>query len=363
MRANVEATARSNPGLAASPHQWDADPDLLGTPGGTVDLRTGELHEARRDEYITRLTSVTPAEVGTPAELWEQFLFRVMGNDIELVAFLQRLAGYALTGHTSEHKLPFLFGPGGNGKSVFMNTLRAVMADYATGAPAETFLATNHQRHPTELAGLQGARLVVGSELPAGRAWNESTIKDLTGGDPITARYMRQDYFTFLPQFTLMIYGNHQPSIGAVDEAMRRRILLIPFTARIAESEKDSRLQEKLEDEHPAILRWMIDGAVAWHCYGLAPPRSVIAASEEYLDAEDTLGQFLGEELVADRQAEVRASELYSRYRDWCEQQGTRPWSQKALSQALRERGYRIEHTRYGRALYGVRLARIGDKA
>ena len=285
--AKLEATARSNPDLAAVVDQFDANLDVIGTPAGTVDLRTGEIRPADPNHYITKITNVSPAPRGTRAPRWEKFIHWAQSGDPEMLAFLKRLCGYALTGHTSEHKLPFLWGPGGNGKSVFANTLFGVMGDYVRKAPAETFLDSQGGRHPTDLAGLRGSRLVVGSELPAGKTWNESVIKDLTGGDVITARLMRQDFFDYKPQFTLVIVGNHQPSFRGVDDAIRRRVLLIPFIAKIAEAEKDRDLEEKLKAEWPAILRWAVEGAVEWYQHGLNPPRSVIEASDEYLDGED----------------------------------------------------------------------------
>lgn len=191
----VETVARSNSDLGASMDLFDADPMLLGTPGGTVDLTNGQLIAARHDHWLSKQTAVTPAPPGSAAPLWKQFLCRVFNDDQELIDFLQRAAGYALTGHTREHKLIFLYGTGRNGKSVFLNTLFEVMADYSKRAAAQTFLDSPGERHPTDLAGLHGSRLVAGSELPPGKIWNESVIKDLTGGDVITARFMRQDFF------------------------------------------------------------------------------------------------------------------------------------------------------------------------
>lgn len=357
-RANVEATARSNPDLVAVADDFDANVDLLGTPGGTVDLRTGELRHASREDYITRLTAVAPAAPGARAPLWESVLFKSQRDDPEMVAFLQRLCGYALTGYTTEHKLPFVFGPGGTSKSTFMNTVARIMDEYGKRAPAETFLEQRGERHPTDLAGLRGARLVVGSELPAGRAWNETVIKDLTGGDTITARFMRQDFFEYDPQFTLVIYGNHQPSVRNVDAAMRRRILLIPFDVEIPAAERDPELPAKLEDEWPAILRWMIDGAVEWYRQGLNPPQSVIDASDEYLDSEDLLGEFLAECTTEDPDAFLLNRDMYARFRDWCQDRGLHsPWSQHALTRALKERRYPVKRRTNGQGILGLRLS------
>lgn len=340
----VESLARSNADLTATPTQFDADPMLLGTPAGTVDLATGMTRPPERLDYITRQCAVVPAPEGSPCPTWDKFLHRVMDGDLEMVAFLQRIVGYALTGHTSEHKLFFLFGTGRNGKSVFVNTIFGLFGDYAKRAPSQTFLESHGDRHPTDLAGLQGARLVAGSELPAGKAWNESIIKDLTGGDIITARFMRGDFFDYKPQFTLFIAGNHQPAIKTTDEAMRARIVMIPFAVTIPEHERDPRLEHKLRLEWPAILRWAIDGTVAWARDGLQVPASVRQASQEYLDAEDTIGEFIQEHLERRPGATVYASEIYRVFADWQRDAGiATPWSQKAMSQALTERGYKSE--------------------
>ncbi len=336
----VETLARSNADLVATVDQFDADLMLLGTPGGTVDLRTGELTPAQREHYLTKQVAVTPAASGTPAPRWSAFMERIFNGDRELIDFMQRVAGYALTGSTAEHKLIFAYGTGSNGKSVFINTLFGIMADYARRAPAQTFLDSVSDRHPTDLAGLHGARLVVGSELPPGKAWNESVVKDLTGGDVITARKMRQDFFEYKPQFTLLIAGNHQPSFRGIDEAIRRRVVLVPFTQTIPVEERDLGLEEKLKAEWPAILRWMVDGAVMWGSHGLMVPQTVQTASDEYLDFEDTLGDFIRENLTESIGSKVATVEIYDRFTVWQRQNGiTQAWTKKAMTQALRERG------------------------
>lgn len=335
----VESLAKSNAELAAVPSQFDADPMVLGTPNGTVDLTTGEMRLATRTDYLTRQCAVAPAAPGTPCPTWMAFLHRAMDGDDEKVAFLQRVVGYTLTGQTNEHKLFFLFGTGRNGKSVFVNTIFGLMGDYAKRAPAQTFLDSHGERHPTDLAGLQGARLVAGSELPAGKAWNESIIKDLTGGDVITARFMRGDFFDYKPQFTLFIAGNHQPAIKTTDEAMRARIVLVPFTVTIPEHERDPLLESKLRQEWAAILRWAVDGAVAWGQDGLRVPASVRDASREYLDMEDHIGEFIDERLRTKPGNTLQIGELYQVFNEWQKNAGIAPWSKKAMSQALAERG------------------------
>lgn len=361
--ASVESMARSNSDLVATVEQFDSDPMLLGTPGGTVDLRTGDLKAAERNHWMTKHCSVTPAEPGQEAQLWDAFLDRVFDGNQELIDFLQRAAGYALTGHTTEHKLLFLYGTGRNGKSVFLNTIFDIMGDYAKRAPAQTFLDSAGERHPTDLAGLMGARLVAGSELPPGKAWNESIIKDLTGGDIITARFMRQDFFEYMPQFTLFIAGNHQPSFRGIDEAIRARVVLVPFTQTIPKEERDPELPQKLRAEWPNILRWMITGAVKWQEQGLNVPESVQAASDEYLESEDTLGEFISEHIDEAGMGSVKVADLFERFTQWQRASGiSQPWTKKAMTQAFRERGFEATRLTGGaRGFRGVILKPAPD--
>ena len=194
----------------------------------TINLITGKPTPHIPTDYCTKVAGAQPDGIGH-CPRWRTFLDQVTGGDTELAAYLQRVAGYCLTGHTSEHALFFLYGTGANGKSVFVNTLAGIMGDYAVTAPMDTFTESRNERHPTEIAMLRGARLVTASETQAGRNWNEALIKVLTGGDRVRARFMRQDFFEFTPQFKLMISGNHKPALRNVDEAIRRRLHLIPF--------------------------------------------------------------------------------------------------------------------------------------
>ena len=249
----------------------------------TFDLRTGIGRPPDPLDYITKKTACRCAPAGTPHPLWTKFLERVTDGNAELQGFLQRYMGYCCTGFTTEHVFVFAYGTGANGKSTFINTIARIFGDYATVADMSTFIASNVEHHPTDLAKLRGARLVVAQETQKGRRWDETKIKALTGGDKITARFMRQDFFDFVPTFKLFICGNHKPRLASVDEAMRRRLLLVPFTVQIPPAERDPRLAEKLKAEWPAILRWCIDGCLEWQRIGLAPPAIVLDATEELL--------------------------------------------------------------------------------
>jgi putative DNA primase/helicase len=214
----VEAFSQADTTFAVTIDHWDRDPFKLGTPGGTVDLKTGWLSQADRVDGITKLTAVAPAETAH-CPLWLKFLEETTGNDLELIRYLKQWCGYCLTGDIREHALVFVYGGGGNGKSVFLNVISSILSDYAVTAAMDTFTASRDSKHPTDLAMLRGARMVTASETEEGKPWAEARIKQMTGGDKISARFMRQDFFTFPPQFKLTIVGNYKPALQNVDEA------------------------------------------------------------------------------------------------------------------------------------------------
>ena len=332
--AATVSLARADRRHAATVEQWDTDPWLLNTPGGIVDLHTGGMLPHDPEQYITKITASPP---GGECPLWLKFLSEITSGDDELQAFLQRLAGYSLTGSILEHALFFAYGTGGNGKGVFLNTLNAILGDYATVAPIATFLAS-YEQHPTDLAGLRGARLVTAQETEQGRRWAEAKIKALTGGDPISARFMRQDFFTFTPAFKLVIAGNHKPGLRGVDEAIRRRFHLIPFTVTIPEPDKE--LPEKLKAEWPGILQWAIAGCLEWQRIGLAPPAAVLDATAKYLAAEDAIAQWTDECCCLDKTHTERSTNLFASWKAWTERTGEAAGDQKRFSQALEDRGF-----------------------
>jgi putative DNA primase/helicase len=290
--AGVERFARSDPAFAVTSDKWDKDPFLLGTPDGTVDLRSGILRPGDPEDGITKATLVAPSpEANCPR--WRLFLREATGDDADLIRFLQQWCGYCLTGSIQEHALAFLHGGGGEGKSTFVNTVAKIMGDYAATADMDTFVASDWSRHTTELAMLRGARLVTASETEEGRQWAEARIKTLTGGDPITARFMRQDNFTFEPQFKLTIVGNHRPALTNVDDAMRRRLSVVPFTRKPLKP--DQTLPRKLLGEAPGILRWMIDGCLDWQANGLMRPSVVTVETADYFSEQDSFAHWLAE--------------------------------------------------------------------
>lgn len=352
--AAVERLAQAdNMRHAATVDQWDADPWILNTPGGIVELRTGVLRCARREDYCTKITAVTP---GGDCSLWRAFLARITDGNQEFECFLRRMCGYILTGVTQEEAMFFAYGTGANGKSKFLQAIAGVLGDYAKVAPIETFIDSKNQNHPTDLAGLQGARLVTASETEQGRRWAESKVKSLTGGDKIAARFMRQDFFEFVPQFKLLVAGNHKPGLRTVDEAMRRRFNLLPFTVTIPPGERDAELGEKLKAEWPGILRWAIEGCLEWQREGLNPPAVVTAATEEYFEQEDALARWIGERTEQKEGFSESSTDLWEDWKAWADSTGEFAGKQKAFSIALEGRGYRKARKNQGFRFFGIVL-------
>jgi P4 family phage/plasmid primase-like protien len=354
--AAVERLSRADRRHAATIDQWDRDQWLLNTTSGVADLRTGQMRPHGRLDYMTKITAAGIADEKAKPERWLAFLHDVTNGDTELQRYLARMAGYALTGVTSEHALFFLYGTGANGKSVFLNTLAAVLGDYATNAPMDTFMEMRTDKHPTDLAGLRGARLVTSIEVEKGRRWAEAKIKSLTGGDKISARFMRQDFFDYKPQFKLLVAGNNKPSMREVDEAMRRRLHLVPFTVTIPAEKRNHALSEQLLEERDAILRWAIDGCLDWQRIGLKPPACVLSATEEYLESEDALGRWLTEECFQNPRAQEGSDALYQSWKAWCEKNGEYLCSLRKFSDALCKRGFKRARSERQRLFQGIAL-------
>jgi putative DNA primase/helicase len=291
--SGAEKFCQADRRVAITADRFDQHDWLLGTPGGVVDLRTGEIHPARPDDYITRQTAVAPAPPGTPCPQWSRFIEEATGGDAELAGFLKRYAGYALTGLTNEQCLLFVSGLGGNGKGVFTNTLRRIVGTYATVAAMTTFVSRAYDAHPEELASLAGARLVTASETEEGRKWDEVKIKQLTGGDTIRSRFMGKNSFTYRPAFKLLFIGNSTPNLGHLDDAWRRRFHLAEFNHKPAIP--DTNLESNLEAEWPAILEWCIQGCLEWQESGLRPPASVVETTKRYFEEQDVFGTWLRE--------------------------------------------------------------------
>ncbi len=354
--AGVERFAQGDRVFAVSMNDWDRETFLLGTPGGTVDLRTGKLREPDPRDGITKMTSVAPAD-SADCPRWLQFLDEATGGDKGLIRFLQQWGGYCLTGDTREHALFFGYGPGGNGKSVLVNALTGILKDYAIVTAMDTFTASRGDKHPTELAMLRGARLATASETEEGKAWAEARIKSITGGDAISARFMRQDFFTFTPTFKLLIVGNHKPILHNVDDAARRRFNIVPFIRRPAQP--DRTLEQKLRTEWPGIFRWLIEGCLDWQANGLLRPESVKAATESYFSDQDLFGQWLEEECEVDpgnSHKWATTAELFASWSDFAKAAGETPGSSKTLKDSLLRRDVEPYRSKTARGFKGIRL-------
>jgi P4 family phage/plasmid primase-like protien len=354
--AAVITLARSDRRMAATEGQWDADREIFNALTTTVDLRARITRAPNRLDYCTKQAAVSPAPPGTPCPMWMTFLNRVLASDHPMITFLQRYLGYCLTAFVLEHVLVFLFGTGANGKTTFTDTVAGIFNDYAITAPMEMFLTTKYDRHPTEIARLKGARLVLAHETMKGRAWDEAKVKTLTGGGGLTGRFMRGDFFDFDPTHKLLLEGNSKPSLRNVDEAIRRRFVLVPFTVTILESDRDPKLGEKLKTEWPAILRWMMEGYVEWKQTGLMVPASVRKATEEYLADQDTLGEWLTDYVKTDPNAFTLTRDLFKSWKDWCEDRNLAAGTATAFSESLKDRGYIKIHKAFGNGFIGIKL-------
>jgi putative DNA primase/helicase len=335
----VEKLARVDSRLAARVDQWDRHPALLATPGGTVDLKTGSVSAALPGNYITRCTSVSPDSSGGRPVKWLAFLEQITGGDKAIQAYLQCFAGYCLTGDTSEHIFAFLYGTGRNGKGTFVRVISKLMGTYAVTANMDMLTEQKHASHPTELAKLAGARLVTAHETEPHRNWAEARIKQITGGDPIDARFMRQDFFTYDPQFKLLLSGNHKPHLRHVDPAMKARLHVVPFEIHFSTATRN--LDEQLiADEGSAILSWMIEGARLWYVHGLEVPKAIRETTDAYFKSQDLLERWLDEACIIEPAARESSALAHTSWKAWAEIQGEPLCSQKAFATSLQSKGF-----------------------
>lgn len=357
-RARVEAAialARHQPQIAGRAADFDSSPWLLNLVNGTYDLRADELRAHRREDLITKLAPVTYEESAT-APLFLAMLERIFGCQEALVRFVQRFVGHALTGLTTEQVLLLLYGVGANGKTTFVEIVRALLGDYAQTADFGAFLAREQPGVRNDLARLVGARLVSAVEMSRGGRLDEAVVKQITGGDMITARFLFREFFEFRPTFKLVLVSNHRPKIRGTDYAIWRRVRLVPFDVIIPAEERDPLLLQRIiTTELPGVLNWALEGCRQWQAEGLGEPDEVRDATDEYRQEQDVLAPFLAERCVEDAEASVTAAQLYVTFKRWAEENGERTVSQRTLGEWLRERGFRVEHTRRGNLWHGLR--------
>lgn len=358
---NVLEFAKSDPRIAVNHAVWDADPWLLGVPGGVIDLKTGKLREAKPEEFISRVTLVAPAGPSSDPVTWRGFLIEATGNDPDTIAFIQRLCGYFLTGDITEEMLAFLYGPGGNGKGVLVTTVTTIMNTYAVSAPMDAF--TENSRMPAEYyrAQMAGARLVTASETEAGRTWAESQIKELTGNEsPVSARQPYGRPFTYLPQFKLMFTGNHAPRLKGRSPAMERRLRIIPFDR--VPAQPDYTLKDRLRAEYPAILRWMIEGCLMWQRDRLGTAPAIAAKTGEYFELQDAFGRWIGERCTLDPALSTRPGALYADFKAWAHANGEHGVNNQEFAENLNRHKGLFRRTLHGaRFIAGIALKEKGD--
>lgn len=349
--AAVERLARSDARHARRAEAFDADPWALNTPGGVLDLRTGKMRPHRKEDLFTKATTVVPSR--SSRRRWVRFLLEITHGDRAMVRYLQRFIGYTLTGAIEEHAFAFLCGPGGNGKSVLLATVAAMLGDYATTAMADVFTAGKNDQHPTHLASLRGARLVAVTETEEGRPWAESRIKALTGGDRISARVMRGDPFEFSPVFKLWIAGNHRPVLRNPDPAMRRRLHLMPLT--FVPAKPDLKLTEALRAELPGILDWAVEGCLAWQRIGLQPPKVVTEATDSYFEEQDSLASWVAERCERRPLAETSSRAMFADWKRWTAERGEEAGTEKRFAEGMQRHAAKKRVTA-GMMFVGYRL-------
>ncbi len=351
--------ARTEEELSVPADAFNRSPMLFNVENGTLDLERMELRPHNQSDYITQLAGVAYDHSAT-CPRWELFLAQILGAS--LAAFLQRAIGYALTGKVAEHAFFVLHGMGSNGKSTFLEALRGVFGDYACHSPFETFLAKRDDAVRNDIARLAGARLATACEVEEGRRFSESLLKQLTGGDTITARKLYQEHREFRPQFKLFLAANHRPHVWGTDHAIWRRIHLVPFTVSIPDNEQDHELAAKLAAERSGILNWALRGLASWKAEGLNPPPDVRAATEAYRSEEDLVGAFLGERCRADGpHASVEKRVLYDDYVSWTHDSGVDALSVRLFNKRIAERGF-VDRKTNGKGTWrGLRLLGLGE--
>jgi len=347
-KAFIEA-ASLLPELNISSNDVDRDPWLLNVENGTIELATGLFREQRREDMITKTAGV-PFDAGADCPAWKTFIREIMNYDADLINFLQTAAGWALTGDTSEQVMFILYGSGANGKSTFLNTIMRILGDYAITASTETFMKRNGDQINNDIARLRGTRFVVTTEAEQGRRLSEPLIKQITGNDVLTARFLYGEFFDFVPTFKIYMATNHKPTIRGTDYGIWRRIKLVPFTNTITPDKQDKHLEQKLLKEGPGILNWLIEGCQRWFENGLDTPEVVTEATNEYRGEMDVIGNFIKEMCRQGQGYSIKARELFRCYQSWCEEQNEHACSERFFGLRLKELGF--EQKRLGDGRY-----------
>lgn len=354
------AIAQTLPNVVIASTMLDDYDNLLTVANGTVDLNTGELLAPSPIQYQTKLSNI-PYYSNAQCPRWEQFISEIFGGNDELIRYIQKVCGYALTGYTTEQSFWILYGMGSNGKSTFLNVMLQITGEYGSNAPFNTFADGKNTTAGDDVARLRGQRLVMASEAGDGEHLNEARVKSVTGGDIITARFLYGKYFEFKPKFKVLLAVNHKPIIRGNDRGIWRRVKLIPFTVSF-ERNADKALETKLMNELPGILAWAVRGAVLWKREGMQTPAIVIEATESYQTEMDIIGNFLEENTTLNSVLRTKSSDIYNSYQLWAEDNGLRSLSNPKFSKAMIERGFRKERFNNGMHWMGLGLNSEGSE-
>jgi putative DNA primase/helicase len=360
MRARLDSMlklAESEPQLSDSGAEWDSNPWLLGVCNGVVDLCTGQFRNGQRTDKITLATGV-PFDPAARCPRFEKFLIEIFAGGHDLASFVQRAAGYCLTGDTSEQVIFLCCGTGANGKSTLLDTLRFVFGDYTYNLPFSAFELKARSSIANEIAALQGKRFITAIETNESVQLNEARIKALTGSDPITARFLYREFVTFNPTGKFWLAFNHRPAVSDDSPGFWRRIRLIPFLQQFSEGKRESDLMRKLKAEAAGILNWAIQGALMWQAKGLKAPQVVLEQSEKYREESDSIGEFFEDRCIVSPPSQMTVEALWSAYREWAASNEERPLNRRTFVDRMSSRGFkrgRHGHDRT-RIWLGVRL-------
>jgi putative DNA primase/helicase len=360
----IDATlevAKNLRAIAAVATDFDRNPTLLTIGNGTINLRTGELRHADPDDLITRATYIR-YDASAACPRWLQFLGEIFPGDSGLIEFIQRAVGYSLTGDAREQCMFILHGNGANGKSTFLETVRRLLGPHATTTPFATFMTQRNMGAPrNDLAALVGARLVIASEAGQEASFDEAVIKQVTGQDKIACRFLYGEFFEYTPQFKIWLATNYKPTIRGNDDAIWRRIRLIPFNQQFKGGKRDSTLTEKLKTELAGILAWAVQGCLDWQRNGLGRPQTVLAATIEYREESDLVGRFLSERCVAGKEYSVSGKSLYSAYVQFCQQQGEKYLANNLFAAQIAKRHFEKKRTSRGLVYLGLGLQPVSS--
>lgn len=331
------------PLVPAEREEFDRHKYLFNVENGIVDLKTGKLQPHDRDLKLTQMANVEFDENAT-CPTWLSFLDQIFLGDKDLIEYMQRLVGYSLTGDISEQSMYFLVGGGSNGKSTFINTIKKLMGDYGSQTKSDTFIKKKDTGANNDIARLANARFVSAVESEEGEKLQESLVKTITGGEPILARFLRQEFFEYIPEFKVFFTTNHKPIIGGVDDGIWRRVKIIPFSLSLKPHQRDKKLEEKLSLEMPGIFNWLVEGCLKWQKTGLRDPKVVTDATGNYKDDMDILAPFLWESCYIDEpqneSIRIEAKELYNVYDRWCYQSGERALGNRSFYRMLETKGF-----------------------